>query len=595
MEQESGGSRNRFLIREKHLLIFVLILAVLARAKELWWHDLWQVEAMNAWLGQLPPASLLEALKEEGTRPPLYFLLLKVWSLPSVHEAWLRLLSLVLSTGGVYLAYAVARRLFCWRTGIVSAGLCATSPLLATSAGAVTAPYALDFFLAGLILLSFIRLVKSGSGRDLIFHGLALAAGAYGNAFLLAMIPMEALFLLVHFKGYLTLWPKWASSALLSLILFLPWTPAAAGQMQQRYGHDDLVTDRLGLRMSCLFTELCLGRLYAWEPLTPVISLFPSDDAGEDSTMPGAIEERDEGTMVGVLEAMQMIYLGCFTMLALIGFFAPLKLSPWPLPPEMQAKRNVLRALRRAKETGHYAEAGDLSIRNMGQVPPKQSAVLLLFCFLSPMGLGEVAHVFWGWKFEGSELLFIALPLLILLARGIGALEWRVMFYGVLGLIMASSLFFTLNSRGLDGLSNGSKEGAEYLERNIDWDEKTAVVHESALSYFPFRFYTASRLEETSFIAGDSVRRVWGIDYLKKNTLIGNDGGALEEFDHIWWVRIAPPPGTVYSGALEYLNARTKEGAEREAALIRRPREAWVEKEVVSFENLTMTLYIRGT
>ena len=46
--------------------------------------------------------------------------------------------------------------------------------------------------------------------------------------------------------------------------------------MEDRYGHDDLITQSLGTRISCLLTELSMGRLYAWYPLTPIVSLTPA-------------------------------------------------------------------------------------------------------------------------------------------------------------------------------------------------------------------------------------------------------------------------------------------------------------------------------
>jgi uncharacterized membrane protein len=157
-------------------------------------HDLWQVEAQNAWVSRAPFATLVGTLKDSGVRPPLYYALLKMWGLLTWHENWLRLLSLVLSTAAVFAVFRSASALFCQGTGLVAAALCAGSPLLAASVGTLVAPYALDVLLYALILLAFLRLLSVHGWRAWITHGLLLAAGAYANPALLTLIVAEGLF-----------------------------------------------------------------------------------------------------------------------------------------------------------------------------------------------------------------------------------------------------------------------------------------------------------------------------------------------------------------------------------------------------------------
>ena len=258
-------------------LLFVLLLALLVRLVFLLrGGGLWYVEARYAWLSGASFRELVSALRDQGVRPPLYCWLLHGWGLVSADPAWLRLLSLLLSTAAVYLLYRGAAALFGERTGLAAGLLAATSPLLVLSTGVTVAPFALDVFFAALSVTTFQRLLTLRGRWVWVAHGLVLAAGAYGNIFLLALIPAEFVYLLLHVRRTPLLFRRWGLAAATALLLFAPWFPASARQLHREAGHDVLITDRTALRVSCLFTELSLGRLYAWHPPTPVLSLLPS-------------------------------------------------------------------------------------------------------------------------------------------------------------------------------------------------------------------------------------------------------------------------------------------------------------------------------
>ena len=70
---------------------------------------LWADEASSVWFSRLSWYTILTQLCDP--HPPGYYLFLKLWSLPGANELWLRLPSLLLAGGAVYITYWLCKEL----------------------------------------------------------------------------------------------------------------------------------------------------------------------------------------------------------------------------------------------------------------------------------------------------------------------------------------------------------------------------------------------------------------------------------------------------------------------------------------------------
>ena len=107
----------------------LLGLALLVRLDGLTGAGLWHDEVMSIHVARMDLSDVLLTQSLADHHPPLYFLLLKAWSLGSWSVTWLRLFSVIASTAGVIFAVLWMRRIddrAGWLTGL----LVAVSPVL---------------------------------------------------------------------------------------------------------------------------------------------------------------------------------------------------------------------------------------------------------------------------------------------------------------------------------------------------------------------------------------------------------------------------------------------------------------------------------
>lgn len=118
------------LTRERAILGAILMVAIGVRAFGLGTESLWFDETVSATFAT--DWSYVDVLLEVPTQdphPPLYYLLLKLWtSLAGASEAGFRSLSLLADLGSIALVYGVAGRLYDRRVGLLAALLVAISP-----------------------------------------------------------------------------------------------------------------------------------------------------------------------------------------------------------------------------------------------------------------------------------------------------------------------------------------------------------------------------------------------------------------------------------------------------------------------------------
>lgn len=226
-------------------LVVVVGLAVLAGTVLRFWPraDLWLDEALSVNIARLPVGRIPEALRHDG-HPPLYYVLLHLWTAVDASDWWVRALSGLIGLAGMPLAYLAGTRvgrrhgadgLGARRTGLLTLGVYSLLPFLVRY-GSETRMYALAAVevLAGYLLVDDLWSGRTeGRRRVLTTAGLAVVAGLalwthYWSMWLLAAVGLVALWLSVRGTD-----PDRRTGARWSVVglvgggvLFLPWVPA---------------------------------------------------------------------------------------------------------------------------------------------------------------------------------------------------------------------------------------------------------------------------------------------------------------------------------------------------------------------------------
>lgn len=157
------------------------------------WHD----EAMSIHTARMGLYDLVLRMSVANNQPPLFFLLLKAWAVVSWSPLWLRLLSVVLSIGGVVFAALWLRQ---WgpRAGWMAGALTASSPLMVHYGQEIRA-YALVYtcMLAGLYFGERLSRDYTRGARV----GLLFSACAMGYAHFIGLLAAAALWVYICIRG----------------------------------------------------------------------------------------------------------------------------------------------------------------------------------------------------------------------------------------------------------------------------------------------------------------------------------------------------------------------------------------------------------
>ena len=108
--------------------LLVLVLALVLRVWDLTSRSLWLDEAVEYWTATSPLAQMPAYVRAIIQDPPLYSFLLHVWMIPTDHEAWMRLLSVVFGMGSVAGVMVLGYRLGGWLPALGAGSLMAIIP-----------------------------------------------------------------------------------------------------------------------------------------------------------------------------------------------------------------------------------------------------------------------------------------------------------------------------------------------------------------------------------------------------------------------------------------------------------------------------------
>lgn len=235
-----------------------------------WWLD----EVATLRVAEAPLPEALDLLRTTDAHPPLYYVALQAWlAVGGNGEIWVRLLSLLAGVVGVALLGRVAAALFGSRAGWIAAFLAAATWGLCWPAVEARGYIFMTTFSTA-AWLACIHGMRAQRLHGWLAGGVALAAAAYSfyyafhaaialAAFVLAARPTR--------RDVLGL----ATTAAVSLLLFLPWVPSFLEQAGRVAANDQSSFARLdGAFAGPLdFAYEHLFRLAPWRALGRVASL----------------------------------------------------------------------------------------------------------------------------------------------------------------------------------------------------------------------------------------------------------------------------------------------------------------------------------
>jgi len=160
----------------------------------------WLDESVTVALVRMNLGSMLDAIPDSESTPPLYYLLAWLWTqVFGSGEVGLRSLSSFFGTAVIPVAWAAGRELSTRAAAIALAALAATAPFLVWYSQEARA-YALLTLLAALSLWLVARLQNAPRGRDLALWAVTAALALATHYFALFLIAGEALWLLVRHR-----------------------------------------------------------------------------------------------------------------------------------------------------------------------------------------------------------------------------------------------------------------------------------------------------------------------------------------------------------------------------------------------------------
>jgi mannosyltransferase len=214
-------------------LLSFLILGAVVRLVNIGARSLWFDEAISALAVRYDLATIVSQ-RLEPMAPPLYLLLLgfwmRVWALLglSANETALRGMSALFSTAAMIPVFAIGRRMFDRRTGLLAAALMMILPFQIAFAQEARS-YSLIILCGALLLWAFVRALDHDQVRDWIVFGVIGMIALYVN-YLLAL-------LIVVFHLYVLLLPTrrhWLIRlALIDVVLALSLLPLVPAMLQQ--------------------------------------------------------------------------------------------------------------------------------------------------------------------------------------------------------------------------------------------------------------------------------------------------------------------------------------------------------------------------
>ncbi|MBI5650470.1 MAG: glycosyltransferase family 39 protein [Chloroflexi bacterium] len=258
------------------MLLAILLLAFALRVWNIADLRMWGDEGFSVFSAHRDLYAITFEGKDVDPHPPLYYYLLHFWlPLTGPSEFSVRFLSIFFGTATVALMFALGKRLFDARAGVLASALIALAPFAIHYSQEVRM-YALVIFLGALATWFFARVIeKETRARWLGFWVAMLLAQytLYQTAFLFVA---QGLTLLPLLKNRFAFVARWLVASISIVILFLPWLAlhSASAYTDVKGVAGDTIPMNVGIFLARGFAGLILDPPLPLTNALPLSALF---------------------------------------------------------------------------------------------------------------------------------------------------------------------------------------------------------------------------------------------------------------------------------------------------------------------------------
>ena len=412
------------------LLMLIIVTGAFLRLYNLGSESIWLDEAASINLSSQSVASIVEESPNQN-HPPLYFIILHFWIKAfGTSEVATRSLSAVLGILSILLIYQVGSLLFTKRVGLISGFLSAISYYHIYYSQEVRTLSPL-LFLSLLSYLLFIKILKGDRKWYYPCYFLANLLLGYTHIFGLFIIASQIIYFLLFWSNYKQQRAKLLSTVVVTIVTLFPLVPLIYGRAAALAEHG------------------------FWIPAPGLGSIF--------------------NTLVryaGAGPGREFILL-TFFLLIVVGFFSIEVVG------------------------GRWNQAKPLASLESVRCSIKFGSIeqdLLLIMWLSlPILIPFVESYFMTPIYAIRYLICASPAFYLLVARGMGNLHWKYIFYPILIFIVFLSFFGLQQYYSNPGKAQW-REAAVFIEMNSNADSDVAVF---CASFFqnPFNYYYKGELE----------------------------------------------------------------------------------------------------
>ena len=220
-------------MKSKHYLVIILILGTILRCLFINSRSIQYDDAFSFFLSIRSFSEIISGTAAD-TMPPLYYFLLHLWLQVSTELWWLRLLSVLLSLGGILVLYWLAKSLANERTALWAAFIASISPFQIYHAQDLRM-YALLQLCELIYVLCFIRILNSENPERVSWNWVGfvisgtLAMYTHNLAVFFIIIPNFVLLIKRNWKLFFRILPYQILIAALSF----PWLIMIPGQFNK--------------------------------------------------------------------------------------------------------------------------------------------------------------------------------------------------------------------------------------------------------------------------------------------------------------------------------------------------------------------------
>ncbi len=213
------------IIRPSLIILVIMIIGGLLRIFDLSSKSFWVDELLSMWHSiDIVDTKSFFTSHQGNAHPPLYFLLLKLWSIGGNGEFYLRLLSVLFGTLVIPVTYLLGKEFFKTKASILAASLVAISPFLLRFDREVRM-YPLFVFLSIISIFFFIKALRQDQSKYWIGYTIVTILNTYTHYHTFLIVASMWLFFFVRFKTYKYLWKKALVSQVVIALCFCFWLP----------------------------------------------------------------------------------------------------------------------------------------------------------------------------------------------------------------------------------------------------------------------------------------------------------------------------------------------------------------------------------